>query len=1263
VGRSEHGPYLVFELLRGKTLDLRIEEGPLPVQEAVHIATEVARGLAHAHAEGVIHRDLKPANVFVTNKGQAKILDFGMAHAFGRRRLSGGTPAYMAPEQWEDDPEDERTDVFALGVMLYRMLTGDYPFPEGEGKWSAEPATVRKLDAPGAPELSDLIEKMLDRTPRQRPRDGAAVLAALVPIEERLRARPADGKPLEQAKRRKATFGDLLTELKRRHVFRVMVGYGIFAFAVLQVTEPVLHAYDLAAWVLTAVVTALAFGFPVAVILAWAYDLTAQGVKRTPSASGAPLSRSARFLMPLSVAVVVLALAAAGGGGWYAWKRASEPGRDPGAGGSSPSVAVLPFADLSPGHDQEYLADGLAEEILSGLAQLEGLKVLGRTTTFSFKGKGKTPGEIGRVLGVEAVLDGSVRRAGDRLRISTHLVRVRDGATTWSKTFERPMSELFAVQEEIGRAVAEGLRVRLASAHAVARAGGTTNPEALRLFLLARDRGRSMTVPDNTAALDALQKAVSLDSRFAQAWAGIAGSLSAAESLGEPGSSSHGREQMLRASERAVELAPDLPDGYVARGNVRSILFDWAGAEADFQRARALAPGDGDVAVSICLLAVARDEPERATAECERAIAIDPLNPWYRVNGLFAWTSRGDLDRAVAAGRRAVEISPDGVLAPWFLGVIDLVRGRPEAALLDVAKVGPSGEWVRIGIRALALRDLGKEAESRAALDEFTRRFARESAYQVAEIHAWRGEADAAFTWLDRARDQGDVGLVFIQADPLLLKVRGDPRYAAFLRSMNLHPPGSERAGGATAPGPSGAPSPAAAPSIAVLPFTDMSPKHDQEYFADGVAEEILNGLSQVRGLKVIGRTSSFSFKGRNEDLRTIGRKLNAGTILEGSVRKDGGRLRITAKLIRAEDGAQLWSQVFDRGQAKVFAVQEEIARAVTAALRVNLLPGEDLTARWTRTDRPDVYRQFLLAREAFRRGTVEDYRRALANYEKVLALDPGYAPAWAGVVHSGIGILAYDREDPVVRKKVLAAADKAVALAPDLPNGYVARAEAKRNLLFDGAGAAADLARARTLSPVGDGARFTRTRELGAAGSAMDEIPFQRRAVEIDPLNPGAWVSLGLAYTAVDDLVHAREALGRALEIAPGHSMATMHMCNSLVAGGQPAEALALAARSTIDWLRLTCTALAQNDLGHPQESRVALDALIAQFADYSAYQVAQVHAWRGDGNRAFEWLERAYAGRDMGLRWTRSDPLFRKLRGDPRWKEFLGKLELSVD
>jgi tetratricopeptide (TPR) repeat protein len=375
VGRSEQGPFLVFEFLRGKTLQERLDDGPMPVQEAVHIAAEVARGLAHAHAEGVVHRDLKPSNVFVTNKGQVKILDFGMAHAFGRRRLSGGTPAYMAPEQWEDAPEDERTDVFALGVMLYRMLTGEYPFPEGKGRWAAEPGRPRKLDVPGTPELADLVEKMLERNPTARPRDGAAVLAALTPVEEKLRARPANGQPPGHAKRRKATFGDLLAELKRRHVFRVMAGYGIFAFAVLQVTEPIMHGAHLPEWVLTAVLILLALGFPVAVILAWIFDLTSQGVKRTASATGpdAPSFGRSRLLLPLAVSAAVLVLAAVGAGGWHAWRGAGRDDPKVPADGRT-VVAVADFANRT----GEPQLDAMTGLFVTSLEQSKKLVLLTR---------------------------------------------------------------------------------------------------------------------------------------------------------------------------------------------------------------------------------------------------------------------------------------------------------------------------------------------------------------------------------------------------------------------------------------------------------------------------------------------------------------------------------------------------------------------------------------------------------------------------------------------------------------------------------------------------------------------------------------------------------------------------------------------------------------------------------------------------------------------------------------------------------------------
>ncbi|HET9594048.1 MAG TPA: serine/threonine-protein kinase, partial [Anaeromyxobacteraceae bacterium] len=186
VGRSEHGPYLVMELLRGRPLSDRLAEGPMPLREALRDAVEVARGLAHAHAQGVVHRDLTPENVFLCEDGQVKLLDLGMAHAFGRRKLEGGTPAYMAPEQWRGAPEDERTDVFALGAILHRALAGEPPWPDAGGKWAQASRPAPPLDVAEAPALGDLVARMLERDPVDRPRDAGEVLAALEAIREEL---------------------------------------------------------------------------------------------------------------------------------------------------------------------------------------------------------------------------------------------------------------------------------------------------------------------------------------------------------------------------------------------------------------------------------------------------------------------------------------------------------------------------------------------------------------------------------------------------------------------------------------------------------------------------------------------------------------------------------------------------------------------------------------------------------------------------------------------------------------------------------------------------------------------------------------------------------------------------------------------------------------------------------------------------------------------------------------------------------------------
>ena len=450
-------------------------------------------------------------------------------------------------------------------------------------------------------------------------------------------------------------------------------------------------------------------------------------------------------------------------------------------------------------------------------------------------------------------------------------------------------------------------------------------------------------------------------------------------------------------------------------------------------------------------------------------------------------------------------------------------------------------------------------------------------------------------------------------------------------------------------------------PSIAVLPFADMSPGKDLEYFGDGVAEEILTTLAQVKGLKVIGRTSSFSFKGKPDDLRAIGQKLGVENILEGSVRKEGSVLRISAQLVRAADGAHLWSEAFDRGQEGLLAIQADIARAVATALQVKLLPEEDQNARWLRTEKPEAYVQLLLGRHFRKRGTMEDSWRAMAAYEKAVAIDPGYAAAWAGIAAAAVDLRA-DGGEPGMVERGSAAAEKAVALAPDLPQSYRIRAYARWHLHFDAAGSKADRARAAALMPKNDAGGGAEGREMSPAERARARIAAQKEAADREPLEPGPWRTLGRLYMAVGDLAHAREALGRALDLSPGHVEAGMYMCMSLVADGLNEEALAFARSWKLTGISLACMAQAQHGLRRARESQEALDALIAESPDTAAYQIAQVYAWRGEADRAFEWLEHAFATRDNGLNVLIDDPLFRGLHGDPRYTAMLAKLGVTV-
>jgi TolB-like protein len=445
--------------------------------------------------------------------------------------------------------------------------------------------------------------------------------------------------------------------------------------------------------------------------------------------------------------------------------------------------------------------------------------------------------------------------------------------------------------------------------------------------------------------------------------------------------------------------------------------------------------------------------------------------------------------------------------------------------------------------------------------------------------------------------------------------------------------------------------------SIAVLPFVDMSQGKDQEYFSDGLSEELLNLLAQLPQLKVIARTSSFSFKGKEADVATIARTLNVAHVLEGSVRKSGNTLRVTAQLVRTSDSTHLWSQTYDRELTDVFKVQDEIAAAVVEALKVKLLPGQDLASA-RRSANAEAYNQYLLGNAFALRENPDGWRRALAAYQKALVLDPGYGAAQAGLAGARAR-LADTEGNPAEKEQSLHDASRAIALAPGLVDGYLARATGRLSFHRDWAGAEADFAKALSLDAGNVVAQGGRSRLLIARGQLPEALAALRRMVEYDPLDSGEWGQLGRMLNAVGDFPAARAALDRALEISPESNVVLYHRGMHELLQGRAAEAMPYFRRAGSGYGGAG-RAMAEFTLGNAEAAQRELDAEVAGFSQGAAYQIAEIYAWRGEKDKAFEWLERAFAQNDGGLSFIKADPLMKSLHADPRYAAFLRKMGL---
>ena len=455
--------------------------------------------------------------------------------------------------------------------------------------------------------------------------------------------------------------------------------------------------------------------------------------------------------------------------------------------------------------------------------------------------------------------------------------------------------------------------------------------------------------------------------------------------------------------------------------------------------------------------------------------------------------------------------------------------------------------------------------------------------------------------------------------------------------------------------------------SIAVLPFVNMSGDQSQEYFSDGVSEDLIVILSQFPGLKVIGHSSSFQFRDSKQDSRNIGAKLGVAHLLEGSVRRSGDMVRVIAQLINTADGSAQWSERYDRPYKELFALQDEITRAVAMALRTKLMPGEHAVAQ---SDKPpsgslEAYNALLQGRFYFSRITEADMRKAIEYYTQATELDPNYALAWSWVSRAWSNMSADFLEGAPAQSayaKARTAADRALTLSPDLAFAHLARADVLQFADFDWRAAEAEYRQALALAPNDAPAQFGLGQLLATLGDANQAIELTRQALATEPLRANVYNWLGNYYLGINRLDEAERAIRRAIELQPAAQSFHVQLAIIEIKRGHAQLALAAAQQEPPGTWNDVALALAQQIGPDRSAADAALRTLIDKNGGLAPYQIAQVYALRDDAKQTFAWLDRAWSLRDSGIQYLLLDPFILRYRDDPRLAAFCRKVGLPT-
>jgi eukaryotic-like serine/threonine-protein kinase len=710
--------YIVMELLSGQTLNHRLISGAMPVEQLLELATQIADALDAAHSEGIVHRDIKPANIFVTKRGQAKILDFGLAKLSGKPSESAaevatldanltspgttvGTVAYMSPEQARGEELDRRTDLFSFGAVLYEMATGKMAFGGGTSALIFDailhklPTSAVRLNPELPPELEHVISKAVEKDPALRYQTAADMLADL----KRLRRDSSSGR------------------------------MGIASSAPL----PRTHAW-------------------------WKWGVGAVSV------------------------LVVMALA-----GWFA---IASKGRS----GEISSIAVLPFVNVGNDPNTEYLSDGITESLINSLSQLPNVSVMARSSVFRYKGRDVDPATVAKDLKVQAVVMGRVAQHGEQIIVSSELIDARTNRNLWGDQYDRKMSDLLTVQQDITGAISTHLREHLSGGNEKVSAmdGGTTDPEAYQLYLKGRYYWEKRTKESLEKAQDYFNQAIERDPNYALAHVGLAEYYFVLPDYA-PVSTTEMTPKVRSEAERALAIDPNLAEAHRVLAGAYNDVWQWDNADREYRRALELKPNDAVAHYWYGLSLGTVGRGEEAVAQVERAVQLDPLNLHLNTNlGALYWAIARQDDRALAQLNKTVELDPNFAEVHGYLSDIYRSDGKYDLWLAEWKKEAQlSTDQASLDI-ADEVEKTYKESGYKAATQKNVELLQELGKHRyvdpgdIATEYAILGNSDAAFLWLNRAADTKANSLRRLRYYRELDAYRSDPRYIALLKRMGL---------------------------------------------------------------------------------------------------------------------------------------------------------------------------------------------------------------------------------------------------------------------------------------------------------------------------------------------------------------------------------------------------------------------------------------------------------------------------------------------